>query len=193
MTSSHGRKSRARNKSRSRGAAYAAVNAGTLHRHDSGPSGKDLQPADPTRWGVAIAPDMRTASALIGACIERCTPCRESLTAKLLDDENPVALAMAAGTVYNLRVIHEPDADSPAAKPLRIFYLLVKHARLHAGDARLLKETVERMPRPDRGVLLEAALELWTYFSSGSQARSRSSSPASPSTCKEAAGIRSYK
>lgn len=30
-------------------------------------------------------------------------------------------------------------------------------------------------------------------YSSGSQARSRSSSPASPSTCKESAGIRSYK
>lgn len=32
-----------------------------------------------------------------------------------------------------------------------------------------------------------------SYLTSGSQARSRSSSPASPSTCKEAAGIRSYK
>ncbi|MCT9010563.1 hypothetical protein [Streptomyces rhizosphaerihabitans] len=164
MTSSHGRKSRARNKSRSRSAAYAAANAGTLHRHDSGPSGKDLQPADPTRWGVASTPDMRTAAALIGACIERCAPCRESLTAKLLDGEAPVALAMAAGAVYNLRVIHEPDAEDPAARPRRIFYLLVQHARLHAGDARLLTETVERMPRADRGVLLEAALERWTYY-----------------------------
>lgn len=32
-----------------------------------------------------------------------------------------------------------------------------------------------------------------SYFSSGSQARSRSSSPASPSTCKESAWIRSYR
>ncbi|MFD9285256.1 hypothetical protein ACFWD7_50050 [Streptomyces mirabilis] len=50
MTSSHGRKSRARNKSRRQGAAYAVANAGTLHRHDSGPSSKVLQPSDPRRW-----------------------------------------------------------------------------------------------------------------------------------------------
>ncbi|MFF4733298.1 hypothetical protein ACFY3M_50500 [Streptomyces mirabilis] len=164
MTSSHGRKSRARNKSRRQGAAYAAANAGTLHRHDSGPPNKDLQPADPSRWGVETAPDMRTASALIGARIERCAPCQESLTARLLDDEDPIALAMTAGSVYNLHVIHEPDTESPAAKPIKIFYFLVKHARLHAGDAQLLAATVERMPRADRAALLEAALELWTYY-----------------------------
>jgi hypothetical protein len=67
MTKSHGRKSWARKKSRTRGAAYAAANAGTLHQHDSGPSTEDLQPADPSRWGVDAASDMRTASALIGA------------------------------------------------------------------------------------------------------------------------------
>ncbi|MGW2787983.1 hypothetical protein ACWC3X_43630 [Streptomyces populi] len=164
MTKSHGRKSRARNKSRARGAAFASANAGALHQHSSGPSAADLQLVDPARWGVGTAPDMRTAAGLIGACIERCALCRESLTAKLLDDENLVALAMTAAAVYNLRVIHEPDADSPAVRPLQIFYLLVKHARLHAGDARLLTETVERMPRADRAALLEAALELWTSY-----------------------------
>ncbi|MCT9112566.1 hypothetical protein N4G69_44585 [Streptomyces mirabilis] len=107
---------------------------------------------------------MRTASALIGACIERCAPCQESLAARLLDGEEPSALAMAAGSVYSLHVIHEPDAQSPAAKPIRIFYFLVKHARLHAGDCQLLRVTVERMSRADRAALLEAALELWTYY-----------------------------
>ncbi|MFE4698687.1 hypothetical protein ACFRIC_16635 [Streptomyces sp. NPDC056738] len=163
MTKSHGRKSRARNKSRARGAAFASANAGTLHQHDSGPSGKNLQPADPTRWGVASAPDMRTAAALIGACIERCTPCRESLIAKLLD-EDPVVLAMTAAAIYNLRVIQEPNADSPAARPVRIFYFLVKHVRLHAGDARLLTETVERMTPADRALLLDEALDLWASY-----------------------------
>ncbi|MER5473599.1 hypothetical protein [Streptomyces sp. NPDC002685] len=71
MTKSHGRKSRARSASRRQGASYAAANAGTLHVHGSGPSSQDLQPADPSRWGVESAPDMRTAAAMIGACIER--------------------------------------------------------------------------------------------------------------------------
>ncbi|WP_221360898.1 hypothetical protein [Streptomyces beigongshangae] len=40
---------------------------------------------------------MRTASALIGARIEQCAPCLESLTAKLLD-EAPIVLAVTAET-----------------------------------------------------------------------------------------------
>jgi hypothetical protein len=96
MTKSHVRKGRAR--VRGRGAAYAAADAGTLHQHDSGPSNKDLQPADPSGWGVETAPDMRTVSALIGACIERCAPCQQSLAAELLD-ENPIVLAVTAGSV----------------------------------------------------------------------------------------------
>ncbi|MFJ9968717.1 hypothetical protein [Streptomyces avermitilis] len=85
------------------------------------------------------------------------------LAAKLLDDENSIALAVTAGSVYNLHVINDPDAESPAAKPIRIFYFLVKHARLHGGDAHLLPVTVERMARADRAALQAAALELWTY------------------------------
>lgn len=99
---------------------------------------------------------MRTASALIGACIEQCAPCQESLTARLLDDEEPSALAMTAGSVYSLHAIHEPDVESPGAKPIRIFYFLVEHARLHARDCQLLRVTVERMSRADRAALLEA-------------------------------------
>jgi hypothetical protein len=117
MTKSHGRNSRARKTSQSRGAAYAAANAGTLHQHDGGPSNEDLQPAVPARWGLESAPDMRTASGLIGACIERCAPCQESLTEKLLDDEDPIALAVTAASVYNLHVIglltdEEREADA---------------------------------------------------------------------------------
>ncbi|WP_405467156.1 hypothetical protein [Streptomyces canus] len=108
MTKGHGRKSRARKTSRSRGAAYTAAQAGTLHQHTSGPTDKDLQPDDPGRWGVDAAPDLRTASALIGARIEQCAPCQTSLTAKLLE-EDPIVLAVTAGTVYRLHEAHEPD------------------------------------------------------------------------------------
>ncbi|MFE6904030.1 hypothetical protein ACFVFJ_45745 [Streptomyces sp. NPDC057717] len=162
MTKSHGRKSRARNKSRSRGAAYAAANAGTLHQHDTGPSNKDLQPADPSGWGVENAPDMRTASALIGACIERCVPCQQSLAAKLLD-EDPIVLAVTAGSVYSLHAADEPDAGGLAAKPTQVFFHLVQQART-SGDARMMAAGVEMMPRADRAALLEDALDMWTFY-----------------------------
>ena len=164
MTKSHGRKSRARKRSRTRGAAYAAANAGTLHHHDSGPSATDLQPSAPSRWGVSDAPDMRIAAALIGACIEGCAPCRAALATKLLDDEDPFALAVTAAALCNLLVIHEQDGETPTAESLQTFLLLVMHARLHAGDARVLVTTVERMSRQDRAALLKAALELWAHY-----------------------------
>lgn len=161
MTKSHGRKSRARNKSRTRGAAYAAANAGTLHHHDSGPAHEDLRPTDPGRWGVETAPDMRTASALIGARIEQCAPCLESLTAKLLD-EDPIVLTVTAESVYSLHPAREwPNAGGITGKSTQIFFLLVQHVRYIGDDARTLLAGVERMTRADRAALLDDALGLW--------------------------------
>jgi hypothetical protein len=154
MTKSHGRKSRARSRSRRQGAAYTAANAGTLHVHASGPSHTDLQPADPGRWGVETVPDLRTAAALIGASIERCAPCRQSLTAKLLE-EDPIVLAVTAGAAYRLRATREAEGEAPADGPAQVFFFLAQHARAHGGDARLLLTGV------DRAALLDAALDLW--------------------------------
>ncbi|MET7784365.1 hypothetical protein ABZT28_53535 [Streptomyces sp. NPDC005388] len=163
MTKSHGRKSRARSRSHRQGAAYTAANAGTLHVHASGPSATDLQPADPGRWGVEAVPDLRTAAALIGASIERCAPCRQSLTAKLLE-EDPIVLAVTAGSVYSLHAAREPGAGGLAAKPTQVFFLLVQQARAHGRDIRMLRAGVERMTVADRAVLLDDALDLWTFY-----------------------------
>ncbi|MFE4758675.1 hypothetical protein ACFRIB_52530 [Streptomyces mirabilis] len=160
MTKSHGRKSRARNRSRRSGAAYAAANAGTLHVHASGPSATDLQP-DPGRWGVETVPDLRTAAALIGASIERCAPCRQSLTAKLLE-EDPIVLAVTAGAAYRLHAAARvPEEEGPVAGPAQAFSFLVEHDRAHGGDARPLLAAVERMPAADRAALLGDALDLF--------------------------------
>ncbi|MFD9286211.1 hypothetical protein ACFWD7_55440 [Streptomyces mirabilis] len=161
MTNSHGRKSRARNRSRRSGVAYAAANAGTLHLHASGPSATDLQP-DPGRWGVETVPDLRTAAALIGASIERCAPCRQSLTAKLLE-EDPIVLAVTAGAAYRLHAAARvPEEEGPVAGPAQAFSFLVEHAPAHGGDARLLLAGVERMPAADRAALLDDALDLFS-------------------------------
>lgn len=160
MTKSHGRKSRARNRSRRSGAAYTAAKAGTLHVHASGPSAADLQPDAPSRWGVTAVPDLRIAAELIGASIERCTPCRKSLTAKLLE-EDPIVLAATADAAYRLHASRAPDEEGPAAGPAQVFFFLARHARTHGGDARLLLAEVERMPADDRTQLLNAALDLF--------------------------------
>ncbi|MFD4878578.1 hypothetical protein ACFWOB_35135 [Streptomyces sp. NPDC058420] len=107
---------------------------------------------------------MRIASALIGACIEGCAPCRAALASKLLDDDDPFALAVTVGAVCNLLAVHEPDGETPTAESLQTVLLLVMHARLHAGDARVLMTCVEEMSREDRAALLEAALELWARY-----------------------------
>ncbi|WP_449487554.1 hypothetical protein [Streptomyces griseorubiginosus] len=162
MTKSHGRKSRARNTSRTRGAAFASANAGTLHQHSSGPSAADLQPADPKRWGIDTAPDMRTASALIGACMERCAPCQQLLADKLLD-EAAVVLAVLAGSVYTLHAESEADAGAQASRATQAFFGLVKQAREYR-DPGHLPPVVEMLPREHRAELLEDTLDLWTYY-----------------------------
>jgi hypothetical protein len=161
MTKSHGRKGRARGKSRSRGAAYAAANAGTLHQHDSGPTDQELQPADPSQWGVETAPDLRTASALIGACIERCAPCQQSLAAKLLD-EDPIVLAVTAGSVYSLQAADQPDAGPLASDAAQLFFLAVQASRREGSFVML--RCVELLNPDDRAALYEDALDLWTFY-----------------------------
>ncbi|MFJ8941071.1 hypothetical protein ACIRL0_36050 [Streptomyces sp. NPDC102365] len=162
MTKSHGRKSRARTTSRARGAAFASANAGTLHQHSSGPPAADLQPADPTRWGVETAPDMRTASALIGACIDRCAPCQRSLADKLLDEE-AIVLAVLAGSVYTLHAESEADAGALASRATQVFFGLVKHAREYR-DPGMLPTAVAMLPRDARAAILEDTLDMWTYY-----------------------------
>ncbi|MFG2463746.1 hypothetical protein ACGFWE_42865 [Streptomyces sp. NPDC048523] len=194
MSKSHGRKSRARNTSRSRGAAYASAQAGTLHQHDSGPSDKDLQPARPGGWGADTAPDMRTASALIGACLERCAPCQQSLAAKLLD-EDPIVLAVTAGSVYSLAA-DARDAGSLASEAAHAFFRALKASS--PGDGRGMVRCVESLNYQDRAALLEDALDLWTFYGHkhpglmrGQNTRQKSPSPftfAVPGSAPEDAG-----
>lgn len=162
MTKGHGRKSRARKTSRSRGAAYTAAKAGTLHQHTSGPSDKDLQPAEPGRWGVDAAPDMRTASALIGARIEECAPCQASLAAKLLD-EDPIVLAVTAGTVFGLHAAHEPNGGG-LGPDVAQWFLMVVRAASSPDKGHIMLRCVELLNPEDRAALLEYALDLWPFY-----------------------------
>ncbi|MCX4993463.1 hypothetical protein [Streptomyces sp. NBC_00568] len=66
---------------------------------------------------------MRTASALIGAAIERCTPCRRSTAAKLLEAD-PIVLAVTAGAFFSLHASRNADPQRFAARPTQLFFLL---------------------------------------------------------------------
>ncbi|MFR0367495.1 hypothetical protein [Streptomyces sp. MCC20] len=104
---------------------------------------------------------MRTASALIGACLERCAPCQQSLAAKLLD-EDPIVLAVTAGSVYSLQAADAPDAGSLASHAAQVFFRALKSSP--PGDGHSMVRCVEQMIRADRSALLEDALDLWTFY-----------------------------
>ncbi|MGW2232353.1 hypothetical protein ACWCRG_43865, partial [Streptomyces formicae] len=100
-------------------------------------------------WGAETAPDVRTASALIGACVDRCAPCQQSLAAKLLDEE-AVVLAVLAGSVYTLHAESAPDAGALVSRATQVFFGLVKQAREYR-DPGMLPGAVEMLPRDARG------------------------------------------
>ncbi|MFE3267159.1 hypothetical protein [Streptomyces sp. NPDC059215] len=100
------------------------------------------------------------AAALIGAGIERCAPCRQSLTAKVLEGE-PIVLAVTADAAYRLRAPRVLDDEGSLAGPARMFFSLARQANAHGDDARLLLAGVERMPAADRTALLDTVLDLY--------------------------------
>jgi hypothetical protein len=61
---------------------------------------------------------------------------------------------MTAASVYNLHMTHDPDGESPAARPIRIFYLFVQD--LHDK---------ERLMSDYRGEPLDEVLERFTQSS----------------------------
>ncbi|MGV9703884.1 hypothetical protein [Streptomyces sp. NPDC003483] len=109
---------------------------------------------------MTAMPDLRIAAALIGASIDRCAPCRKSLTAKLLEGD-PIVLAATADAAYRLHPPRVPDDKGPLAGPARMFLSLARQAHAHGGDARLLLAGVERMPAADREELLDTVLDLF--------------------------------
>lgn len=109
---------------------------------------------------MTAVPDLRIAAALIGASIERCAPCRKSLTAKVLEGD-PIVLAATADAAYRLHTPRVPHEDGPGTGPARVFFFLARHARAQGGDARLLLAAVERMSAADRTELLNAVLDLF--------------------------------
>ncbi|MFM9500060.1 hypothetical protein ACKI1Q_41605 [Streptomyces galilaeus] len=104
---------------------------------------------------------MRTASALIAARIEQCAPCQASLAAKLLD-EDPIVLAVTAGTVYSLHEAHEPDGGGLTSDVSQFFLMVVRASA--PGKDHIILRCVELLLPEDRAALLEEALILWTFY-----------------------------
>ncbi|MEU1500546.1 hypothetical protein [Streptomyces sp. NPDC005732] len=113
-------------------------------------------------------PDLRIAAALIGASIEQCAPCRQSLTAKLLEAD-PIVLAATADAAYRQQAPRVPDDEGSLAGPAQMFLSLARQAHAHGGDARLLLATVQRMPAADRTELLDTVLDLFPPRAPGPQ------------------------
>ncbi|MGW7071858.1 hypothetical protein ACWGII_30650 [Streptomyces sp. NPDC054855] len=104
---------------------------------------------------------MRTASALIAARIEQCTPCQASLAAKLLD-EDPIVLAVMAKTVYSLHEARAAEGGGLTSDVSQFFLMVVRAAA--PGRDHIVVRCVELLLPEDRAALLEEALGLWAFY-----------------------------
>ena len=117
MARNHTRKSRTR---RAQQPWFASAAAGAGHEH----AGPDME-VDVSVYGVEQAPDMATATALVGACMAACQPCQRSLTAKLLK-QDPMVLTVLAD-VYT-RFPDDGEPGSMASDATRDLYPLIRQA-----------------------------------------------------------------
>ncbi|TLQ38961.1 hypothetical protein [Streptomyces marianii] len=151
MVKKHGKKQRARQKSRRTGAAYAAAAAGTTHTHSPLPDMSVIRLVPHGSWRVL---DLDLAARLVAACRVGCQPCQKSLAKKMLPDR--ATLAALAGAVYGTL----PTSGMFASSPTREWAPLARAAmKAASGDEAFA--AVEAMDEEAAAALLEDSLDHW--------------------------------
>lgn len=150
MTKNHARKQRARARKQASGASYTSTASGTAHVHD----GPAIGPLDGTGFGADRTADMRTAAALIGACLQECVPCQRSLADTVLAGDRLVVAGLA-GTVYSLL----PSPGPVVSPTTRAFHPLAQASR--SGDGVPVLAFVDALDRQELEDLLEDTLDAW--------------------------------
>ncbi|WP_331720873.1 hypothetical protein OG306_40530 (plasmid) [Streptomyces sp. NBC_01241] len=148
---SHAERERVKAKKAASGASYTSAQSGTAHRHQ----GPEIGLVDGSGFGTDRQADMQTASALIGACVEKCRPCQASLADKVLAGDRLV-VASLAGTVYSLL----PSPGATCSPATRRFHA-VAHDTGRPGYGPAVLAAVEELSQEDLEALLEDTLDLW--------------------------------
>ncbi|MFD4320502.1 hypothetical protein [Streptomyces sp. NPDC058548] len=149
---SHAERERIKAKKAASGASYTSAQSGTTHHH----RGPEIGPVDGSGFGAGRKADMQTASALIGACVEKCRPCQASLADKVLAGDRLV-VASLAGTVYSLL----PSPSATCSPATRRFHA-VAHDTGRDGYGPAVLAAVEELSQEDLEALLEDTLDVWT-------------------------------
>ncbi|MFB6629979.1 hypothetical protein ACFCWY_08795 [Streptomyces sp. NPDC056362] len=152
MVKSHGKKQRAKNKSRRTGASHASAAAGTLHQHTPLPDMSALD-AVPGLPGLFVDKDL--AARLVAACRAGCTPCQSSLTPKAIEDR--ATLLSLAGAIYGTLPAPGPIASATT----QTWAPLARAAHEDLGAAPDMLEAFDAMSAAQRSELLEDALDHW--------------------------------
>jgi hypothetical protein len=157
MPKNHRKKQRVRARKTATGASYASAQAGTAHRH----VGPPIDPVDGQGFGAERTVEMRIASALIGACLEKCRPCQRSLADKVLAGDRLV-IASLAGSIYSVL----PSVGFVASPPTRAFHTVARESA-RTGDGREVLALVEGLGAEELEELLEDTLDMWSAIGGG--------------------------
>lgn len=155
MVSNHGKKKRAKNRSRRTGAAYASAAAGAAHTHQA--------PAPGVMEGVlpyvaGQAPDHALAVRLVAACWAGCGPCQKSLSAKAV--AHRATLAGLAGAVY-MTPLGVAAQHSPVIAPATRAWIGQAQAAASTGTGDTALRAVADLGEDDARALLEDSLDHW--------------------------------
>ncbi|MFE6788218.1 hypothetical protein ACFVFF_38860 [Streptomyces sp. NPDC057680] len=155
MVKKHGKKQRARQKSRRTGAAYASAAAGTTHEHTPLPNVSALEEISylpPT--GFVESADTDLAARLVAACRAGCQPCQRTLSKKVLAHDATLLGLTAA--IYG-----ELPAGPAASAVTQAWAQLAHAAEYDMGDAPEALDAFEALNAEARSELLKDALHHW--------------------------------
>ncbi|MGW8387150.1 hypothetical protein ACWGMW_16255 [Streptomyces albidoflavus] len=153
MVKKHGKKQRAKNRSRRTGAAHAAAAANTLHRHEPLPDMTLLEEL-PHTAGREL--DLELTARLVAACRNRCQPCQRTLARKLRTEQRPTLAALAAAVYATV-----PTPGFIASPTTKKWAPLARAGKTDATAAGESLAAVEAMDEASASDLLEDTLDHW--------------------------------
>ncbi|MGW2826395.1 hypothetical protein ACWC24_36230 [Streptomyces sp. NPDC001443] len=154
MVKRHGKKQRAKNRSRRTGAAHASAAANTTHTHTPLPDMAILT-GFPFLAGEDIDTDL--AARLVAACRTGCQPCQKTMTAKVVKGHRPTLAALATAVYGVLPLPPGPGASATT----RSWEPLAKAAKTDRDAGIEALAAVMGMDDAAAAELLQDALDHW--------------------------------